>query len=334
MEYLGSRAREALSFFATRRDAERSPGVKAHLRSRYVVAGLLALSMVGVYFLGRLHAPVAPSTAAPKVPITFSSFYLDVGASSSLGFQPTGIKGHNGRSTTVGYADDLALMERYVGTSLSIYKTGCPGETLHSFLTTKPKNHCNGQPTTQVSKDVAYLQAHLGEPGLITIDMGFNDIRVCLSSEVVDEACVDRVVAAVHLDIPKIVKVLRDASGSNVQIVGLEYNDPFLAHYLNGPTGPYDASETLVAMNRMDSALKTAYESAGASVADVPAFFKMNDTSLVTLTNVGSWPENVKETCALTWLCYSAPFGPDDHPNDAGYSLIAKAILAALPKTW
>jgi len=306
----------------------------AHLRPRYVVAGLLAISMVGVYFAGRLYAPVVPSPVAPKVPITFSSFYLDIGASSSLGFQPTGIKGHNGRSTTDGYADDVALMERYVGTSLSIYKTGCQGETLHSYLTIKPKNHCNSQPTTQVSKDVAYLQAHLDEPGLITVDIGFNDIRVCLSSEVVDEACVDRVVAAVQLDIPKIVKVLKDASGSHVQIVGLEYNDPFLAHYLNGPTGPYDANETLVAMNRMDSALKTAYQSAGASVADVPSFFRMNDTSIDTLTNVGSWPENVKEACTLTWLCNSAPFGPDDHPNDAGYALIARAIIAALPKTW
>jgi lysophospholipase L1-like esterase len=53
---------------------------------------------------------------------------------------------------------------------------------------------------------------------------------------------------------------------------------------------------------------------------------------LETVPNVGTIPLNVEEACELTWMCYSAPFGPDDHPNDAGYALIAQAIFAALPK--
>jgi lysophospholipase L1-like esterase len=47
---------------------------------------------------------------------------------------------------------------------------------------------------------------------------------------------------------------------------------------------------------------------------------------------VGTIPENVEDTCEETWMCYGAPFGPDDHPNDAGYALIAQAIFAALPR--
>jgi lysophospholipase L1-like esterase len=299
-----------------------------------VLAILVIGAVVGAFFIGRTNAPPSPVGPGAKIPITFSAFYLDIGASASLGFQPTGIKGHNGHSTNDGYADDLALMERFKGTSLSVDKTGCPGETLRSFLATATTKHCNNLRRTQMSKDVAYLHAHQGEPGLITIDIGFNNIRECLTYATVNESCVNEAVSAAKVDTPKIVKDLRDASGANVQIVGLEYNDPFLGHYLNGPTGPADAQATLVAMNRMNAALKGAYVSAGALVADVPAFFQMDNSSPVTITNVGTMPENVKEACDLTWLCYSSPFGPDDHPNDAGYALIAKAILAVLPKTW
>ena len=33
-------------------------------------------------------------------------------------------------------------------------------------------------------------------------------------------------------------------------------------------------------------------------------------------------------------MCTPPPWGPDDHPNDAGYRAIANAILVAVPTTW
>ncbi len=60
----------------------------------------------------------------------------------------------------------------------------------------------------------------------------------------------------------------------------------------------------------------------------------MNDNTTVTLDNVGTIPLNVEMACRLSWFCYGAPFGPDDHPNNAGYSIIASTIQAALPKSW
>jgi hypothetical protein len=62
--------------------------------------------------------------------------------------------------------------------------------------------------------------------------------------------------------------------------------------------------------------------------------FEINDNAPVRLDNVGLVPTNVNMACQLSWFCYGTPFGPDDHPNDAGYSLIASAIQAALPTKW
>jgi hypothetical protein len=33
-------------------------------------------------------------------------------------------------------------------------------------------------------------------------------------------------------------------------------------------------------------------------------------------------------------MCQPAPFGPDDHPNDEGYLLIADAMTAVIPNSW
>jgi hypothetical protein len=85
-------------------------------------------------------------------------------------------------------------------------------------------------------------------------------------------------------------------------------------------------------MTQLNTVLQAVYTAAGVASANVPGISQLDNTTLVDVPNVGSIPENVEETCALTWMCYSTPFGPDDHPNDAGYALIAQAIFAALPK--
>jgi hypothetical protein len=64
------------------------------------------------------------------------------------------------------------------------------------------------------------------------------------------------------------------------------------------------------------------------------AAFNSSDTSRITLGNVGTIPANVEAVCTYTWMCVGSPFGPDDHPNNAGYWLLARAIVAALPPPW
>ncbi len=52
----------------------------------------------------------APKSSLRPVPIA-DTFYLDIGGSSSLGTQPTGIATHNGHRTPLGYANDLKRIE-------------------------------------------------------------------------------------------------------------------------------------------------------------------------------------------------------------------------------
>ncbi len=298
---------------------------------------LVALAVVGgTYFLGRANgsANAGAASADVLVPVKLSAYYLDVGASESLGFQPTGIPGHNGERTDTGYANDLIQREALKGVALSLEQVGCPGDTVQSVLDTTKSDACYQAPTTQLTKADAYLQAHKSSQVLVTIDLGFNDVRPCMEANPVNETCLDAAIAAIQVDLPRAVSDLKAAAGAGTHFVGIEYADPYLGYYFDGPGGPAEATATLEGMDRVDAVLQQVYTSAGVPVADVPSVFQTNDNTPETIANVGSVPTNVEAACQLTWFCYATPFGPDDHPNNAGYSFIAGAIEAMLPKSW
>ncbi|HEY5104578.1 MAG TPA: SGNH/GDSL hydrolase family protein [Acidimicrobiales bacterium] len=278
----------------------------------------------------------AASTPPPNTiaPVTFSSYFLAIGASSSLGFEPTGIPHHRSRRTLEGYADDVVTLEGYKGVALTLTQIGCPGETVQTILNTKVADHCYTLPVTQLTRTFTFFKAHQGGPGLVSIDLGFNDVRPCLSPTTIDEACVAAGIAAVKVDMPRLLTVLKNAAGPHVKFVGLEYYDPFLTHYFDGANGPAVANQTLVAINQLNAVLAQAYSAAGVAVADVPTYFQMNVTTRVTVANVGVIPVNVEQTCNLTWMCQPAPYGPDDHPSDEGYLQIANAMTPVIPASW
>ena len=66
-------------------------------------------------------------------------------------------------------------------------------------------------------------------------------------------------------------------------------------------------------------------------MADVAASFDTADSETTTLAGAGTVPEDVARVCALTWMCAPPPFGPNPHPNDAGYRAISQAISAVVP---
>jgi lysophospholipase L1-like esterase len=308
--------------------------VARKMKNLLVVVVTFAL-VIAAFLVGRTSAPASADARATTTPTvtTFSAFYLDIGASESLGFQPTGIPGHNGQRTNTGYANDLILREALKGIALTLDQVGCPGDTVQSILDTSASDACYHAPQTQLTKAIAYLKSQTG-PGLVTIDLGFNDIRTCLAANPLNQPCFAAGIAAIQLDLPKIVSQLQAAAGPDVHFVGIEYSDPYLGFYLNGAGGPAQATATLNAMNQVDALLGQIYSAANVDVADVPSLFQMDNNTTTTLDNVGAVPVNVQQACILSWYCYPKPFGPDDHPNEAGYSLIAQAIESVLPSSW
>lgn len=261
-------------------------------------------------------------------------FYLVVGASSSLGIQPSGVPSQNSRRTQDGYANDVVALEQRQHVDFQLDQIGCPGETAESMLTTTVADHCYHLPATQLTTALRFLQANHNRAGLVTIDLGFNDLRPCLTGATVDENCVARGLTYVQNDLPKVLAQLTSAAGPQVHFVGFNYEDPFVAHYLEGPVSVANAQATLTDMGRLNQILQTVYARAHVSVANIAGAFQSANASRVVVPNVGSVPLNVRFACLYTWMCQPAPFGPDDHPNNAGYMLIAEAIVKTLPGAW
>jgi len=300
---------------------------------RSLLAGIISLTAIGVLIVYRADVRRAigvPDSSAATSSGSGTGFYLDVGASASLGTQPDGIVAHNGHRTNTGYSNDLVSIEKQHGMVLTMREIGCPGETVQSILG-QLKNRCYHLPNTQLTIATNYLHSHSGETGLVTIDLGFNNILPCLTRAATIVSCVNRGIVAVRNDLPIIVSRLQRAAGAHVHFIGLGYDDPFLAYYLLGSSGRANAQQGLNAINQLNAVLQQVYGSSHIPMANVAQAFRNGATNLVT-TKFGVVPENVAEICAATWMCTPPPFGPDDHPNNAGYSIIAHAIYVKLPR--
>lgn len=303
---------------------------------RVSVMTLVVLLVVAAFVTGRSsHSTASASPTTTTALPASTTFYLVLGGSSSLGIQPDGVPSNDAELTTNGYANDVAKLElielhQYV----DLVQIGCLG-TRVIWLTIDPtSNMCYKVPTTQLTTAVAFLKAHQSDTGIVSIDLGFNDVRYCLWEHPIDSACVSTALAGVTKGFPAVLDQLKAAAGPKVALVGLTYYDPFLAFYLNGPSGPSYANVSLSAIDQLNTILAADYKAAGIPYADGAAAFNSSDTTRIPLDNVGTIPANVEAICTYTWMCVGHPFGPDDHPNNAGYMLIARAIVAALPAPW
>jgi hypothetical protein len=277
-----------------------------------------------------VQTPVHAGAAAPA-----SGFYLDLGGSSSLGYEPTGSLTKDGqlfdKPSNNGYANDVVKLEASTIT-LSLTKLGCPGETVATLL--GEKDHCYKLPVTQMLLALKFLTAHQADDGVVSIDIGFNDVQPCIETADVEVQCVDAAKQLVIEDLPKVIAKLKGAAGSNVHFVGLEYPDPFLARYLLSASERSHATQTLNVITELNQDLTAIYQRAGVAIVDAPAAFSSSDTSPTKLSDGDVVPKNVAEICAYTFMCRAYPWGPDDHANNGGYELIAKAMVRALPSSW
>src|ERR1700728_2792066 len=103
-------------------------------------AGAIAALLVVSTAIGS-WAPVASATQ------TAPEYYLAVGGSASIGFQPTPSV-LKGEPTDRGYADDLVSLEDARWPHLQVVHTGCPGETTQAML--KGGDSCYSPPSSQL----------------------------------------------------------------------------------------------------------------------------------------------------------------------------------------
>jgi hypothetical protein len=273
---------------------------------------------------------IVAASSAPAGADSAPTFYLAVGASASVGYQPA-LGWPHGHSTERGYANDLAAIEASRGLALELDQVGCPGETTGDAL--DGGDRCYQPPTTQVSTATAFLRSHQNDSGLVTIDLGFNNVLPCLVGRVVDWSCVDSQLAVVTQQLGTIVGDLRAAAGPDVRFVGINHYDPFVADPLVRHTSPVFASQSVRVIERLDASMGAVYRGAGFAVADVAAAFKTGDTATVGSSAFGAIPAEAAQVCQLTWMCQRPPLGPNLHPNDAGYLAMARAIASVVPSS-
>jgi hypothetical protein len=285
-------------------------------------------------------AGVGPTMPGPAGATTLKApgnFYLDIGASISVGVQPTTAT-PSGRPTLHGYANDLVALAAARGISLQLTELGCPGETLATMVS--GADGCYHGTDSQLSDAVAFLKSHSNQAGLVTVDLGYNTFRTCFSGAVAATTgavaattCAAQKAIVVRRQLTGILKTLEAAAGPHVTFIGVGHYDPFLASYLNGPRGRDRAATSLPAFNLFNQSLRDTYSAFAIPMANIAHAFDANARYRVRVPGLGPLPENVARICTLTWMCHHAPYGPNIHPNDSGYHLMAVAILALLPPT-
>jgi lysophospholipase L1-like esterase len=284
---------------------------------------LVPLALLPVAALLMAAAPASPAQAATHSP----TYYVSLGDSYSVGYQPT-------MGATPGYTVYVA---RHTG--LTLVNFGCGGATTTSILDhvgcADVLPHTAGgvtyPTTTQIAAAQAFLSAHRGHIGLITVSVGGNDVTVC-ATQANPVSCVGTVVNNIEANVTMLAADLRAAAGPKVPIIGSTYPDVILGRYVwpNNPPNASDVSLAKISVTAfkvlINPALSKAYASSGGSLVDVTAATGAYTslTRTVKTKTYGTIPVPVATVCALTWYCAVGSI----HPRTPGYTLIGKLIVA------
>ena len=283
-----------------------------------VVVTFLALAVI----VGLTDLAFATAPAKRKV---VKSYYLSLGDSWAEGYQPGSL---NGVETLHGYSNrvvtDLAPKRR-----LTLENFGCGGVTSQQLIGAAgcPTGHqaINGyvySTTSQLGSALNFIKVHFGHIGLISIAIGGNDFDQGMS------------LSTTTSNIATIAGDLRRAVGPSVPIVGLGFDDPVLSSWLSGPSGQTSAQSSVsYYMGTINPALSQAYATSNVAFVDIGKAFGtyVPLNQMVSFDPYGQIPYAVAQICALTWSCQ----GGDEHPNVAGYSLMAREIartVTTLPR--
>lgn len=282
--------------------------------SARVVRSLSAMALAA----GSLGAVGVIATSQPASAAT-GSYYLALGDSLGAGYQP-GL----GDNKTGGYVGAVLAHLKQTDPSVELNNLSCSGETTGTML---KGGICTYPQGNQLAAGVAFAKAHKNELSLITIDIGANDIDSCATTTGVDFTCLAKGLATVNTQLPQILGQLR-AAAPNARLVVVNYYNPFLAAWLTGTSGQTLAKTSVTLADTFDGEIASAAAGVKAPVADVQTAFSSSDfTPTVTVKPYGSLPLNVARICQWTWMCSK----DNIHANDAGYAVMGKAVIAAIP---
>ena len=299
-----------------KRDEMRERG---SIRLRRAVVGLLAT--------GGLLATMLLGTPGTSGAASSPTYYGSGGDAYSGGYPP-------GLGATSGYTGYVAKK-----TKLTLVNFGCGGATTSSIINTigcpDVLPHTAGgvayPTTTQAAAAEAFLSAHKGHIGLITVSIGGNDVTSCAAGAS-PIPCVAAAVSSISTNVTALASGLRSAAGSKVPIIGLTYPDVILGSYVY-PTQPAPASTITLAKlsvtafkSLINPTLSKAYSQAGGVLVDVTAatgaYTSLSRT--VKLKPYGTIPVPVASVCTLTWFCAKGNI----HATTKGYTLIGKLVAA------
>jgi lysophospholipase L1-like esterase len=258
-------------------------------------------------------------------------YYLSLGDSLAVGIQP-GPTGRNG-PTVQGYPDQLIGMLRPGIPDLRLVKLGCSGETTYTMIR---GGTCHYPAGSQLAQAVRFLRHHRGSVALITLDIGANDPNSCVLHQPISSmfGCLSYRIKQVERNAQTILRKLRTAAGPKVLTVGMTYYVPELGLWQQGQAGKAIALLTEGFAAGVNQLLVMRYHRFGDRVADVFAAFKSKmfkpRDNADNQDPASRIPPNVATICTLTWMCAAKPDGPNEHPNTAGYHVIAQAFWQAI----
>ena len=300
-----------------------------------VVATTVAIAVVITFTIVLAQSNSQRSTAATTSSLAVSSkltvLYLDIGASVSVGVQPTP-RDPRGQPTNRGYSNRLVSMEAAKGVTLKLTELGCPGESIATMI--HGPDPCYVAPDTQLSDAVAFLHTHHNAVTLVTVDLGFNTLNVCFRNLDIDLTCVTPQLTLLRHQLSQVMRTLTSAAGPHVTFIGVGHYNPYLTMSTKEGSTEVFATNSVIALRRMNTTFSQVYASFKIPMADVATAFHEEDTRVIHVSKKESTTANVRYECQLTWMCAPKPYGPNIHPNNSGYQAIARSIAAVLPSNF
>jgi lysophospholipase L1-like esterase len=275
---------------------------------------------------------ITSTTVSPRQPAKVD-YYVSLGDSYAAGYQPSGP--HVGSTGTNGFAYQVVTLAAHKGYHYTLVNFGCGGATTTSILGTPGCRQLGpGAPAypdqTQAAAAEAFLRAHRGQVGLITVSIGGNDVTACAyAASPVN--CVQAAVSTIQKNVGALVAGLRAAAGPTVPIVGTTYPDVILGLDVAGGASERQlAGLSVIAFKDLiNPTLSKAYASVGGKFVDVTAatgaYGSLSDKT--DLAPYGEIPVPVAKVCELTFYCQYH----DIHPRTAGYTIIAQLVVGTLP---